>query len=71
MEGPYEAAYRASIQRPDEFWGAAAEASCRGLEELPMKPGSPTKPVPGSSTAATIDDAAVIEELRDVLAAPR
>ncbi len=26
MEGPYEAAYRASIQRPDEFWGAAAEA---------------------------------------------
>jgi len=35
----------------DHWWqtetGWAICANCRGLEELPMKPGSPTKPVPG------------------------
>ena len=35
----------------DHWWqtetGWAICANCRGLEDLPMKPGSPTKPVPG------------------------
>ncbi len=35
----------------DHWWqtetGWAICANCRGLDELPMKPGSPTKPVPG------------------------
>jgi propionyl-CoA synthetase len=35
----------------DHWWqtetGWAICANCRGLEQLPMKPGSPTKPVPG------------------------
>ena len=35
----------------DHWWqtetGWAIVANCRGIEELPVKPGSPTKPVPG------------------------
>lgn len=41
------------IKRPviDHWWqtetGWAIAANCRGIEELPVKPGSPTKPCPG------------------------
>ncbi|OKY74201.1 MAG: propionyl-CoA synthetase [Desulfobulbaceae bacterium DB1] len=41
------------LQRPviDHWWqtetGWAIVANCRGIEEFPVKPGSPTKPVPG------------------------
>ena len=42
-----------AVQRPviDHWWqtetGWAIAADCMGLESLPVKPGSPTKPVPG------------------------
>jgi propionyl-CoA synthetase len=42
-----------AVQRPviDHWWqtetGWAIAANCMGLEPLPVKPGSPTKPVPG------------------------
>jgi len=44
---------RSLLQRPviDHWWqtetGWPAAANCMGLEPLPFKPGSPTKPVPG------------------------
>jgi propionyl-CoA synthetase len=44
---------RALLQRPviDHWWqtetGWPVAANCMGLESLPFKPGSPTKPVPG------------------------
>jgi propionyl-CoA synthetase len=44
---------RALLQRPviDHWWqtetGWPVAANCMGLEPLPVKPGSPTKPVPG------------------------
>ncbi len=44
---------RALVQRPvvDHWWqtetGWPVAANCLGIEQLPVKPGSPTKPVPG------------------------
>jgi len=51
-----------SLQRPviDHWWqtetGWAIAANCMGLEELPVKPGSPTVPVPGWNVQVLNDE---------------
>jgi propionyl-CoA synthetase len=44
----------------DHWWqtetGWAIAANCLGLEQLPIKPGSPTKPVPGFDVRVLADD---------------
>jgi propionyl-CoA synthetase len=44
----------------DHWWqtetGWAIAANCMGIEQLPVKPGSPTKPVPGYDVQVLDDD---------------
>jgi propionyl-CoA synthetase len=57
---------RALLQKPviDHWWqtetGWPVAANCMGLEPLPAKPGSPTKPVPGYRVEILGDDGRVL-----------
>jgi propionyl-CoA synthetase len=57
---------RALLQRPvvDHWWqtetGWPVAANCLGIEQLPVKPGSPTKPVPGYTVEIVDDDGNIL-----------
>ena len=57
---------RQLIQRPvvDHWWqtetGWPVAANCLGIEQLPVKPGSPTRPVPGYTVDIVDDEGSVL-----------
>ncbi|MBK6307780.1 MAG: propionyl-CoA synthetase [Gemmatimonadetes bacterium] len=62
---------RALLQRPvvDHWWqtetGWPVAANCLGIEQLPVKPGSPTKPVPGYTVEIVDDDGNILPPERE------